>query len=101
MQRRLKDYFVEKMDKQPLGKKSLGCVFKNPSRCEYTSGELIEKAGMKGCRRGAAQISEKHANFIINTGGAKAANVTDLINDVKNKVKERFSVELEPEIEIL
>ena len=100
-QGKLKNYFIEKIKKQPLDKKSLGCVFKNPAHTEYAGGELIDKAGMKGYRRGAAQVSRKHANFIINTGGASFADVIGLMEDIRDKVREKFSIELEPEIEIL
>lgn len=98
---RVKQYFAEKIKKQPLKEKTLGCVFKNPAKFEYASGELIDKAGLKGYARGAAQVSLKHANFIVNTGGATSKDVTGLIKDIQEKVRKKFSIELEPEIEIL
>lgn len=97
---RLKDHFTERAERQPLDKRTLGCIFKNPERGGYTSGEMIDAAGMKGFRYGAAQVSEKHANFIVNTDGASSADVTGLMGEIKRKVREKFSVELEPEIEI-
>ncbi len=100
-QERLKTYFAEKIKKQPLGERSLGCVFKNPGQRKYASGELIDRVGMKGYRRGAAQVSRKHANFIINTGGATSADVIGLMDDIRDKVRKKFLIELEPEIEIL
>lgn len=82
--------------RQPIGKLSCGCMFKNPDG--MSAGQLIDRAGMKGEKIGGAMVSEKHANFIINTGGAKAAEVLELMALVKNKVKEQFKVELRPEI---
>jgi UDP-N-acetylmuramate dehydrogenase len=100
LKRELKGNFLEKMKKQPLEKKTLGCVFKNPPG-GHASGELIDKAGMKGACVGGAKVSEKHANFIINDGGARSSDVTALIDMVKRKVFEKFSITLEPEIEII
>jgi UDP-N-acetylmuramate dehydrogenase len=77
---------------------SAGSVFKNPGG-DY-AGRLIEAAGLKGMRYGGAQISERHANFIVNTGGAKAADVTALIKEAHNRVAQQFGVELEMEIEL-
>jgi UDP-N-acetylmuramate dehydrogenase len=77
---------------------SAGSVFKNP---EGTfSGKLIEDAGLKGVRVGGAQISQRHANFIVNTGRAKAADVVTLIALARRTVLERFGVELELELEL-
>ncbi|MGB2601926.1 MAG: UDP-N-acetylmuramate dehydrogenase [Candidatus Omnitrophota bacterium] len=101
LKQRLKKLFLDKKEKQPLGKKTLGCVFKNPDEGDITSGEIIDKAGMKGSRVGGAIVSVKHANFIENAGGASAADVCSLITKVKSTVKEKFEVELEPEIEII
>jgi len=95
------EYLQKKMERQPLDKKTLGCIFKNPRENPFTSGELIEKAGMKGVKSGSAEISEKHANFIVNTGGAFSHQVIELIEMVQKKVKEVFDVYLEPEIEVL
>ncbi len=80
---------------QPAGK-SAGSIFKNPPG-DY-AGRLIEAAGLKGRCAGAACISEKHANFIINRGGATAADVMTLINLARNEVWKRFGILLEPEI---
>ncbi|MGD2279078.1 MAG: UDP-N-acetylmuramate dehydrogenase [Candidatus Omnitrophota bacterium] len=98
---KLKAGFAEKMGSQPLDKKTLGCVFKNPANIEYKSGQLIDMAGMKGARRGDAQVSEKHANFIVNLGSATSRDVRALIDDVRDKVREKFNIELETEIEII
>ena len=77
---------------------SAGSVFKNPAG-DY-SGRLIEAVGLKGMSRGGAQISERHANFIVNVGGASAADVAALIREAHNRVYERFGVDLELEVEL-
>src|SRR5579883_983835 len=77
---------------------SAGSVFKNPPG-DY-SGRLIEAAGLKGLTRGKARISERHANFIVNVGGASAADVAALIMEAHNRVHERFGVDLELEVEL-
>jgi UDP-N-acetylmuramate dehydrogenase len=78
-----------------------GSVFKNPPQPFGSAGSLIEKAGLKGHRIGGAQISLRHANFIVNLGDAKAQDVIDLINLARRVVKEQFGAEIEPEIEML
>jgi len=78
---------------------SAGSIFKNPR--EKPAGYLIEKCGLKGKRIGKAQISEKHANFIINLGKGKAKEVRKLINLIKQKVKNKFGIILEEEIQFL
>ena len=75
---------------------TVGSTFKNPEN--YHSGELIEKAGLKGKKIGGARISEKHANFIINEGDATATDVKNLIDLMKKTVKEKFDVTLEEEV---
>jgi len=78
---------------------SAGCIFVNPKTCP--AGKLIEACGLKGKRIGQAQISPRHANFIVNLGGAKAEDVLELTRLVKGKVKEKFGVNLEKEICLL
>ena len=85
--------------RQPLGKPSCGSVFRNPPG--DFAGRLIEAAGLKGHRIGGAQVSDKHANFIINTGGATAADIEALIRDVQATVEARQGVRLLPEVHIL
>ena len=85
-----------KMTQPP--QQSAGSVFKNPPG-DY-AGRLIEQAGMKGVVHGGAQISERHANFIVNVGSASAADVAALIMEARNRVRERFGVELELEVEL-
>jgi UDP-N-acetylmuramate dehydrogenase len=84
---------------QPLGAPNCGSVFKNP-KGEY-AGRLIEAAGCKGWRVGDAQVSSKHANFIVNLGEAKASQVIKLIARIQQAVKKRFHIILEPELKIM
>jgi len=89
---------------QPVGHSTLGCVFRNPQKEGKkfpAAGELIEEAGLKGVRVGKARVSEVHANFIINEGGATARDVEVLMGLIKEHVKEKFGVLLEPEIHIV
>lgn len=81
---------------QPYGEKSAGCVFRNPS--EGSAGALIEKSGLKGFSLGGAEVSEMHANFIINKADAKTNDVLELAYHVQKHVKERSGIELEMEI---
>ncbi len=90
--------FLEARGKQPKGK-SAGSVFKNPPG--DSAGRLIDQADLRGKKIGQAQISEKHANFIINTGGAKAQEVLELIRLAQKTVKEKFNVNLELEIKLV
>jgi UDP-N-acetylmuramate dehydrogenase len=79
---------------------SAGCVFKNPSAGK-TAGELIDLCGLKGQKIGGAEISEKHANFIVNTGSATAADILALMGSMRQIVFERFEVNLEPEVIVI
>ncbi len=83
--------------KQPLKQPSCGSTFRNPS-VSMSAGYLIEKAGLKGFRVGGAQISEKHANFIITEDGATAQDVSDVILHVQKTISEQFQISLETEI---
>lgn len=86
----------ERREKQPLEYPSAGSMFKRPA--DRFPGALIESAGLKGYRIGGAQVSEKHANFIINAGGATAQNVNDLSKFVQDKVLEKSGTRLEREV---
>jgi len=101
LEKKFSSYMREKMELQPLTEKTLGCIFKNPEKSGDSSGELIDKSGMKGARCGGAMVSEKHANFIVNTGRASADDVITLMKNVQKKVKNVFNINLNPEIEIL
>jgi UDP-N-acetylmuramate dehydrogenase len=84
---------------QPLSFPSAGCVFRNPAG--LSAGELIDRSGMKGVVIGKAQVSEKHANFIVNLGGATSAEICKLIDIVRQKVYKTFHVGLDLEIEVI
>lgn len=84
---------------QPTGY-SAGCVFKNPAS-DMSAGRLIDLAGLKGLRIGEAQVSEVHANFIVNLGRASAADILRTMEIVREKVLQEYGVELEPEIRII
>lgn len=86
--------------KQPYEFPSVGSVFKNPSK-EQPAGKLIESLGMKGFRLGDAEISAKHANFIVNRGHATAADVLALMTEVKKRVFDTHGIRLEEEIVVL
>lgn len=86
-------------EKQPLALPSAGSFFKRPPG--YFAGALIEQAGLKGLRVGGAQVSEKHAGFLVNTGGATTADFIALKNEVQKRVMEKFGVALEPEVRII
>ncbi len=88
-----------RMDKQPFGS-STGSFFKNPST-NQPAGLLIEQAGLKGKTIGKAQISTKHANFLVNLGGATSENIIKLANLVRKLVKAKFGLILEEEVQIL
>lgn len=96
---RLKELLEKRKPLQPWGFPNAGSVFKNPQ--QESAGKLIEAAGLKGRSVGGAQVSEKHANFIVNTGKATASDVLALMEIVKKKVLEVHGVRLEPEIKIL
>ena len=84
---------------QPLTYPSCGSVFRNPDG--HSAAQLIEGAGLKGHQIGGAQVSEVHANFIVNTGGATAYEVKELIDLVQRKVYEAYGIELQPEVRFL
>jgi UDP-N-acetylmuramate dehydrogenase len=89
----------ERNETQPIKTKNCGSVFKNPSG--DSAGRLVQAAGLKGAREGAAVVSTLHGNFIVNEGGAKASDVRRLIERVMTEVKRRFNVQLEPEVEMV
>ena len=89
---------TERNETQPIKTKNCGSVFKNPQG--DSAGRLVQAAGLKGTREGAAVVSTLHGNFIVNEGGATAAEVRKLIERVTLEVKRRFGVVLEPEVEM-
>ena len=90
---------AQRLAHQPVFARSAGCVFKNPP--DGPAGRLIDEAGLKGMRVGRAKVSEKHANFILNLGGATSAEIRTLIDIVRQKVYKSFRILLEPEIEVI
>lgn len=96
---RQKIYLHRRQATQPLTYPSAGSVFKNPSGS--AAGYLIEQAGAKGRQIGSAKVSLKHANFIINLGGARAKEVQDLISQVQEMVTQRFGIQLTLEIQVV
>ena len=90
----------DRKNKQPLKYRSAGSIFKNP-KGEFSAGYLIDKTGLKGKKIGNAQMSEKHANFIINLGGAKSDDVMQLIKLIKIEVYNKFKINLELEIKLI
>ncbi|MBQ9318623.1 MAG: UDP-N-acetylmuramate dehydrogenase [Bacilli bacterium] len=95
----INDRKQRRLETQPLEYPSAGSVFRNPEN-DY-AGRLIESIGYKGKNVGDAMVSEKHANFIINTGHAKGEDIKKLINDIKDKVKEEYNIELKVEQEFV
>jgi UDP-N-acetylmuramate dehydrogenase len=81
---------------QPLNQKSAGCIFKNPPG--GSAGRMIDELGLKGHRSGDAMVSDRHANFFINAGNASCADMLRLIDDVRERVRTRFGMELENEV---
>ena len=96
---RMKDLNARRRDKQPLNLPSAGRTFKRPEG--HFAGALIEQAGLKGRSVGGAQVSEKHAGFIVNTGGTTAADVLALIRLVQDEVQARSGIRLETEVRVL
>jgi len=96
--KRMQKQWIVKKASQPLGHQSAGCIFKNPRG--ISAGMLIDQAGLKGSRVGGAEVSERHANFIVADSSATSQDVLKLIELMRNRVADRFGVELESEIEI-
>ena len=90
----------QRKEKQPLRFRSAGSIFKNP-KDNHPAGYLIEKAGLKGLKSGKAEISTKHANFIINHGEAKSDDVLCLIKIIKDKILKKYKINLKLEIKVL
>jgi UDP-N-acetylmuramate dehydrogenase len=96
--KRMQKQWIVKKASQPLGHQSAGCIFKNPRG--MSAGMLIEQAGLKNTRIGQAEVSDRHANFIVADPGATSADVLRLIDVVRERVTDRLGIELETEIEI-
>jgi UDP-N-acetylmuramate dehydrogenase len=96
---KMQQYAQWRKTNQPLEWPNAGCVFKNPS--DMSAGKLIDMAGLKGMRIGDARISEKHANFILNTGNATASDVLTLMSIIEEKIRQNSGIKLETEIRLL
>ena len=96
IQARMAELTLQRKTKQPIEFPSAGSTFKRPEG--YFAGKLIQDAGLRGFQVGGAQVSEKHCGFVINAGGATAADVMSLMQQVSDKVNEEFGVTLEPEV---
>ncbi len=105
---KMDDYLARREASQPTKERTAGSTFRNPAGYSSTgeagdpmdlkAWSLIDRAGMRGARRGGAQISEKHSNFLINAGGATAADLEGLGEEVRDRVREAFGIELEWEV---
>ena len=96
---KIKTLLSQRIASQPLQQPNAGSVFRNPTNDH--AARLIEACGLKGTRIGGAEISQKHANFIVNTGGASAADIEALIDLAQDNVREKLGVELEREVRII
>ena len=99
IQARMSGFDRRRREKQPLEYPSAGSTFKRPEG--YFAGALIEQCGLKGFRIGGAQVSEKHAGFVINTGGAACADILALIGHIQETVYDQTGVRLEPEVKMV
>jgi UDP-N-acetylmuramate dehydrogenase len=97
--KRMRRIWIVKKENQPYGHQSSGCIFKNPTP-EMSAGLLIEQAGLKGARVGGAEVSDRHANYIIAQPGATAADVLALIDQIRQRVWQQFNYELELQIQV-
>lgn len=97
--KRMRRIWIIKKENQPYGYQWSGCIFKNPTP-ELSAGTLIERAGMKGQKVGGAEVSDRHANFIIAHPGATSADVLQLIDLIRQKVRQQFGHDLALQIQI-
>lgn len=99
IKRKMCEYKEKRISSQPLDYPSAGSIFKRGE--DFITAKLIEEAGLKGFQIGGAKVSEKHAGFIINVGGATAKDILDLIEYIKKVVYEKFEKKLETEVRII
>jgi UDP-N-acetylmuramate dehydrogenase len=97
--RRMRRIWIVKKENQPYGHQSSGCIFKNPTP-DVPAGALIEQAGLNGTRVGGAEVSDRHANFIVAEPGATASDVLHLIDQIRQRVWQQFGYELELQIQV-
>ena len=96
---KMEEFMARRIEKQPLEYPSAGSVFKRYPG--YYTSKLIEDAGLKGVRIGGAQVSPKHAGFIVNTGGATASDVRSLVELIQNKIRKIHGIDIECEIRFI
>ena len=96
---KMDDFINRRITKQPLDFPSSGSTFKRPEG--FFAGKLIEDAGLKGYKIGGAEVSTLHAGFVINSGNATSKDILDLIKYIQEVVKEKYNVQLEPEVKII
>jgi UDP-N-acetylmuramate dehydrogenase len=101
IRKKVNAFLKHRLSTQDYAFPSAGCVFKNPEGTVISAGAMIDKVGLKGKRIGGAEVSRKHANFIINKHKAKAEDVVRLISFVKNRVKSEYGIILETEVGII
>jgi UDP-N-acetylmuramate dehydrogenase len=97
--KRMRRIWIVKKENQPYGHQSSGCIFKNPTP-EVSAGLLIEQAGMKGARVGGAEVSDRHANYVVAHSGASSSDVLTLIEQIHQRVWQQFGYDLELQIQI-
>ena len=99
VRRVVEDRLEARRRSQPVGERTAGCVFKNPA--DVPAGKLIDEAGLKGLEVGGARVSTLHSNFIVNTGGATAREILELIQIVRKRVEDSYGTNLELEIKVI
>src|SRR4051812_6535669 len=97
--RRMRRIWIVKKENQPYGHQSSGCMFKNPTP-DVPAGTLIDQAGLKGTRQGGAEVSDRHANYIVAQPGATATDVLNLIDQIRQRVWQQFGYDLELQIQV-
>ncbi len=97
--RRMRRIWIIKKENQPYAHQRSGCIFKNPSP-DVSAGALIEQAGLKGTQVGGAEVSDRHANFIVAHPGARSADILQLIDRIRQRVWQQFGYELELQIQV-
>ncbi|RMG05773.1 MAG: UDP-N-acetylmuramate dehydrogenase [Nitrospirae bacterium] len=100
VEKRILKWREQKKSTQPIGMRTAGCVFKNPEE-GVSAGMLIDRAGCKGMKKGGVMVSEKHANFFVNTGEGTASEFLDLMHEVRRRVETHSGYRLVPEIKLL
>lgn len=96
---KMKELQSQRQERQPLDQPSAGSTFKRPQG--HYVGPMIEEAGLKGYQLGGAQVSPKHAGFIVNTGNATAQDILDLISYIQETIQAKYNIQLEPEVRII